>query len=221
MIRFILLQNRAGKTRLAKYYIPLDDTEKHKMNDEVHRLISTRDPKFTNFVEVSHYVSGGAHGSLPTMLCYLQHLCCQVLRRLSRYHPGSELCHRQHSGALQIPAMPQAAFKACQRAGVLLPALQSSISCACAFWTPLRHGPGRCCKAVPALSASAAQHPHQACPCTAVQNQQDHLPAIRRPLLLHVRRRDRQRAGLPGERAPVCGDPGPLLQQRVRAGPGV
>eukprot|EP00891_Asterochloris_glomerata_P004295 jgi/Astpho2/4295/e_gw1.00064.93.1_t len=51
MIRFILLQNRAGKTRLAKYYIPLDDTEKHKMNDEVHRLISTRDPKFTNFVE--------------------------------------------------------------------------------------------------------------------------------------------------------------------------
>lgn len=53
MIRFILLQNRAGKTRLAKYYIPLDDTEKHKMNDEVHRLISTRDPKFTNFVEVS------------------------------------------------------------------------------------------------------------------------------------------------------------------------
>ena len=53
MIRFILLQNRAGKTRLAKYYIPFDDTEKHRTNDEVHRLIATRDPKFTNFVEVS------------------------------------------------------------------------------------------------------------------------------------------------------------------------
>ena len=53
MIRFILLQNRAGKTRLAKYYIPLDDSEKHSLEYEVHRLIATRDPKFTNFVEVS------------------------------------------------------------------------------------------------------------------------------------------------------------------------
>ena len=52
MIRFILLQNRAGKTRLAKYYIPLDDTEKHSLEYEVHRLIATRDPKFTNFAEV-------------------------------------------------------------------------------------------------------------------------------------------------------------------------
>ena len=52
MIRFILLQNRAGKTRLAKYYIPLDDSEKHSLEYEVHRLIATRDPKFTNFVEV-------------------------------------------------------------------------------------------------------------------------------------------------------------------------
>ncbi|DBA93339.1 hypothetical protein WJX82_011555 [Trebouxia sp. C0006] len=51
MIRFILLQNRAGKTRLAKYYIPLDDSEKHSLEYEVHRLIATRDPKFTNFVE--------------------------------------------------------------------------------------------------------------------------------------------------------------------------
>jgi AP-2 complex subunit sigma-1 len=55
MIRFILLQNRAGKTRLAKYYIPFDDTEKHRTNDEVHRLIATRDPKFTNFVEYKTY----------------------------------------------------------------------------------------------------------------------------------------------------------------------
>ena len=52
MIRFILLQNRAGKTRLAKYYVPLDDSEKHSLEYEVHRLIATRDPKFTNFVEV-------------------------------------------------------------------------------------------------------------------------------------------------------------------------
>ena len=52
MIRFILLQNRAGKTRLAKYYIPLEESEKHGLEHDVHRLISTRDPKYTNFVEV-------------------------------------------------------------------------------------------------------------------------------------------------------------------------
>ncbi|EIE22264.1 hypothetical protein WJX75_004433 [Coccomyxa subellipsoidea] len=51
MIRFILLQNRAGKTRLAKYYVPLDDSEKRNLEYDVHRLIATRDAKFTNFVE--------------------------------------------------------------------------------------------------------------------------------------------------------------------------
>ena len=53
MIRYLLLQNRAGKTRLAKYYIPLDDAQKHALEYEVHKLIANRDPKFTNFVEVS------------------------------------------------------------------------------------------------------------------------------------------------------------------------
>lgn len=52
MIRFILLQNRAGKTRLAKYYVPVSDSEKRKLEYEVHRLIVGRDPKHTNFVEV-------------------------------------------------------------------------------------------------------------------------------------------------------------------------
>ncbi|WVY89003.1 hypothetical protein V8G54_037933 (chloroplast) [Vigna mungo] len=53
MIRFILLQNRQGKTRLAKYYVPLEDSEKHKVEYEVHRLVVNRDPKYTNFVEVN------------------------------------------------------------------------------------------------------------------------------------------------------------------------
>jgi Clathrin adaptor complex small chain len=53
MIRYLLLQNRAGKTRLAKYYIPLDDAQKHALEYEVHKLIANRDPKFTNFVEAS------------------------------------------------------------------------------------------------------------------------------------------------------------------------
>eukprot|EP00475_Leptophrys_vorax_P022499 TRINITY_DN30648_c0_g1_i1.p1 TRINITY_DN30648_c0_g1~~TRINITY_DN30648_c0_g1_i1.p1 ORF type:complete len:144 (+),score=21.12 TRINITY_DN30648_c0_g1_i1:161-592(+) len=55
MIRFILLQNRQGKTRLAKYYVPLEDSEKHKLEFEVHRLVVHRDPKFTNFVEFRTY----------------------------------------------------------------------------------------------------------------------------------------------------------------------
>lgn len=62
MIRFLLLQNRAGKTRLAKYYSPFSDEEKSRMEDEVHRLVATRDSKFSNFLEV--YIGGGALGSL-------------------------------------------------------------------------------------------------------------------------------------------------------------
>ena len=74
-IRFILLQNWQGKTRLANYYVPLEESEKHKVEYEarfsspslplcfssdffffnfsqVHRLVVNRDSKFTNFVEV-------------------------------------------------------------------------------------------------------------------------------------------------------------------------
>merc|ERR1712144_87005 len=37
MIQFILLQNRQGRTRLAKYYVPFTDAEKHKIEHDVHR----------------------------------------------------------------------------------------------------------------------------------------------------------------------------------------
>ncbi|KAI4992255.1 hypothetical protein ZWY2020_051646 [Hordeum vulgare] len=56
MIRFILLQNRQGKTRLAKYYVPLEDSEKHKVEYEVHRLVVNRDPNFPNFVVVIEFL---------------------------------------------------------------------------------------------------------------------------------------------------------------------
>ncbi|CAD6268027.1 unnamed protein product [Miscanthus lutarioriparius] len=69
-IRFILLQNRQGKTRLARYYVPLEDSEKHKVEYEVHRLVVNRDPKFTNFVEFrTHKVIYRRYAGLFFSLC--------------------------------------------------------------------------------------------------------------------------------------------------------
>nr|XP_031861530.1 AP-2 complex subunit sigma [Kwoniella shandongensis]KAA5528602.1 AP-2 complex subunit sigma [Kwoniella shandongensis] len=52
MIKFILVQNRQGKTRLSKWYHPYDDDEKVRLRGEVHRLIAPRDQKYqSNFVE--------------------------------------------------------------------------------------------------------------------------------------------------------------------------
>ncbi|EAS06245.2 clathrin assembly small subunit protein (macronuclear) [Tetrahymena thermophila SB210] len=55
MIRFILLQNRQGKTRLAKWYVDYDEQEKQKLQGEINRIIVYRDRKHTNFLEFRNY----------------------------------------------------------------------------------------------------------------------------------------------------------------------
>jgi hypothetical protein len=52
-IRFFLLQNRQGKTRLTKWYLtPPEENDRIKMESDIHRSIVARDKKHTNFVEV-------------------------------------------------------------------------------------------------------------------------------------------------------------------------
>mmetsp|Transcript_32826 Transcript_32826/g.48592 ORF Transcript_32826/g.48592 Transcript_32826/m.48592 type:complete len:155 (-) Transcript_32826:309-773(-) len=67
MIRFFLLQNRQGKTRLSKWYVPppsnqnnngsvsSNEAEKARIEAEVHRLVTARDKKYTNFIEYNSY----------------------------------------------------------------------------------------------------------------------------------------------------------------------
>jgi len=85
MIRFFLLQNRQGKTRLSKWYVPpptntsnnnpssssngsqipyqnasytttnQTEAEKVRIESEVHRLVTSRDKKYTNFIEYNNY----------------------------------------------------------------------------------------------------------------------------------------------------------------------
>mmetsp|Transcript_22591 Transcript_22591/g.33035 ORF Transcript_22591/g.33035 Transcript_22591/m.33035 type:complete len:144 (-) Transcript_22591:174-605(-) len=56
MIRFFLLQNRQGKTRLTKWYLtPPDEADRIKMESDIHRAIIARDKKHTNFVEYENF----------------------------------------------------------------------------------------------------------------------------------------------------------------------
>jgi hypothetical protein len=79
-----LLQNRQGRTRLAKYYVPLDDNEKRKLEFDIHRLVVNRDPKFTNFLEARPPVSSRAltaQRSAGCRGCCAAHaLCCMHWR---------------------------------------------------------------------------------------------------------------------------------------------
>lgn len=53
-IHYVLILNRQGKTRLAKWYNSMyTETQKQDTVNDVHRLVSTRDLKYqSNFVEL-------------------------------------------------------------------------------------------------------------------------------------------------------------------------
>jgi hypothetical protein len=51
-IRFILVQNRQGKTRLEKWYVAVGEDEKQRIKQDMHRLVGARDQRHANFVEV-------------------------------------------------------------------------------------------------------------------------------------------------------------------------
>merc|ERR1712000_142054 len=51
MLHYLLVFNRSGKNRLAKWYVPYNDDERQKLILEIYRIVNTRDGKFTNFVE--------------------------------------------------------------------------------------------------------------------------------------------------------------------------
>lgn len=51
MILFFLVQNRQGKVRSSKWWVPYDDAEKAKLALETHRIVNARHTKDTNFVE--------------------------------------------------------------------------------------------------------------------------------------------------------------------------
>ncbi|KAJ9451191.1 AP-2 complex subunit sigma [Diplonema papillatum] len=55
MIRFILLQNRSGKTRLSKWYQAFTEDEREKIKTEIHRAITARESRYTNFIEWRKY----------------------------------------------------------------------------------------------------------------------------------------------------------------------
>lgn len=55
MIRYLLLQNKQGKTRLSKWYLPVEFEEQSRLEMEIHKLVSARDSRMTNFIEFSTY----------------------------------------------------------------------------------------------------------------------------------------------------------------------
>ena len=54
-MKFVILQNKQGRTRLSKWYININEEEKIKIQNEVYRTIILRDIKENNIIEYKNY----------------------------------------------------------------------------------------------------------------------------------------------------------------------
>ena len=54
-VKFVILQNKQGGTRLSNWYININEEEKIKIHNEVNRTIILRDIKESNIIEYKNY----------------------------------------------------------------------------------------------------------------------------------------------------------------------
>ena len=54
-VKFLILQNKQGRTRLSKWYININEEEKIKLQNEVYRTIILRDIKESSIIEYKNY----------------------------------------------------------------------------------------------------------------------------------------------------------------------
>ena len=54
-MKFVILQNKQGRTRLSKWYITINEDEKIKIQNEVYRTIILRDIKESSIIEYKNY----------------------------------------------------------------------------------------------------------------------------------------------------------------------
>ena len=54
-MKFVILQNKHGRTRLSKWYITINEDEKIKIQNEVYRTIILRDIKESSIIEYKNY----------------------------------------------------------------------------------------------------------------------------------------------------------------------
>ncbi|KAF7291256.1 AP complex subunit sigma [Mycena indigotica] len=112
MIRFILVQNRQGKTRLSKWYVPYDDDEKVRFDDTVsdrHGLMQSGN----GCAEVPEQLCRGAclcqlyfllppHFHLPAVpqLAFFPYLACLCSRLMAHRHQfrNYKIVYRRYAG---------------------------------------------------------------------------------------------------------------------------
>ena len=59
MIRFFLLMNKQGKTRLSKWYLPPPlEAERVRMEADIHKMIAVREKKhvYERIVKINYFV---------------------------------------------------------------------------------------------------------------------------------------------------------------------